>query len=332
MLAEVRAYFAARHVLEIDCCALVRCPSLDSNIDSIEATVSEKEAGYLHTSPEFAMKRLLADGIGDIYYLGHVFRKNDLGRFHNPEFTMIEWYRVGVPFDMFIEEACAVIRLFLGPLPMRRLSYRDALRTYAGIDPFAPHFDGAAAAKRHGIALSSDTLDWSRDDWLHLLMSHAVEPQLGHGELTVISDYPPSQAALARLIERDGFPVAERFEVYFRGIELSNGYHELTDAIEQRRRFEEESSARQKAGNKSHALDERFLAALDKGLPDCCGVSLGFDRLLMQRLELSSIHEVLPFSWEPLFPNQERSKNETPNQLPLVHCRSDLLHHAGELR
>lgn len=301
MLSNVRAFFRARGVLEVDCCALVRCPSLDANIDSIEASVSDGETGYLHTSPEFAMKRLLSEGIGDIYYLGHVFRKNDLGRIHNPEFAMIEWYRTLMAFDDFIEEACALIRLFLGPLPIRRLPYRDALRTYAGVDPFSEDFNGPKAAKDLGISLSSDSLDWNRDEWLHLLLSHAVEPNLGKGELTVLCDYPPSQAALSCIVERDGFPVAERFETYYQGIELSNGYHELTEPLEQRRRFEAENTARQKAGKKPYPLDERFLAALNKGLPDCCGVSIGFDRLMLLRYELFSIHEALPFSWDSHF-------------------------------
>lgn len=327
MLSHVRDFFAKRSVLEVDVCALVRSPSLDAGLESIEASVSESETAYLHTSPEFAMKRLLADGIKDIYYLGHVYRKNDLGRLHNPEFTMAEWYRIGMPFETFIDEACDLIRLFLGPLPSRRLSYRDAFRIYAGLD--LP-VDGRKAAQTLGISVSSDTLDWSEDDWLHLLLSHAVEPRLGQGELTILTDYPPSQAALSRIVEKKGHPVAERFEIYYRGIELSNGYHELTDAPEQRRRFEAENRTRQKADKKPYPLDERLLQALEKGIPDCCGVSIGFDRLLMLSLELESIHDVLPFSWDGRL-NFE-VQDETPYQLPLVHSRSDLLHHTDQLR
>ncbi len=310
-LSKVRTFFAKRFVLEVDVCALVRCPSLDANIESIEAFVSDSASGYLHTSPEFAMKRLLSEGISDIYYLGHVFRKNDLGRLHNPEFTMIEWYRLGMPFGAFIEEACELIRLFLGPLPMRLLSYRDAFLIYAKADPFDPNFNGPKAARAIGISLSSDSVEWGHDDWLHLLMSHAVEPRLGKDELTVITDYPPSQAALSCIAEKNGFPVAERFEIYHKGIELSNGYHELTDANEQRRRFILENTARESAGKKPYPLDEGFLSALQKGLPDCCGVSVGFDRLLLLHFGLNSIHEVLPFSWEGSLPT--RCQNETPH-------------------
>ncbi len=299
MLAAVRSFFAERRVLEVDCCSLQRAPSLDSNVEAIETAVSENETGYLHTSPEFSMKKLLSQGIGDIYYLGHVFRKGELGRLHNPEFTMIEWYRLNMPYESFIEETCSLIMLFLGELPIRRLSYRKAMQEHAGIDPEDNSFPGAA--ERLGISLPSDTSQWSRDDWLHLFMSHAVEPKLGDGELTVLFDYPPSQAALSTIVEKEGRQVAERFEIYHRGIELSNGYHELADSAEQRRRFEEENLARQARGKAPYPLDEDFLASLERGLPDCCGVSIGFDRLMLLRHKLDSIHEILPFSWR-LFP------------------------------
>ncbi len=295
MLAAVRAFFAKRRVLEVDCCALLRAPSLDANVDAIEAAVSDTETGYLHTSPEFTMKKLLSEGLGDIYYLGHVFRKGELGRLHNPEFCMIEWYRKEVSFESFIEETCSLMKLFLGELPIRHLSYREALKTYAGIDLSEA---GMPAAKRLGISISSDTTSWSHDDWLHLILSHVVEPKLGNGELTVLFDYPPSQAALSSIVEKEGLPVAERFEIYHRGIELSNGYHELTDAKEQRRRFEEENISRQSAEKEPYPIDEELLTALERGLPDCCGVSIGFDRLMLLRNNLQSIHEIIPLSWK----------------------------------
>jgi lysyl-tRNA synthetase class 2 len=302
MLATVRTFFAKRCVLEVDCCSLTRVPSLDANVEAIEAAVSESETGYLHTSPEFSMKKLLSQGLGDIYYLGHVFRKGELGRLHNPEFTMIEWYRTAMSFGSFIEETCSLMMLFLAVMPTRHLSYREALQTHAGIDPTSETFDGFTSAKQLGISLPDNTESWSRDDWLHLLLSHAVEPKLGDGELTVLFDYTPSQAALSTLVVKEGRQVAERFEIYHRGIELSNGYHELTDAIEQRHRFEEENLARQLSGRAPYPLDEDLLAALEKGLPDCCGVSIGFDRLMLLRHNLNTIHEILPFSWESLNP------------------------------
>jgi elongation factor P--(R)-beta-lysine ligase len=297
MLRQARAFFESRHILEIDCASLVRCPSLDANIESMHASVTEKEKGYLHTSPEYAMKRLLACGLGDIYYLGHVFRKGEIGDLHNPEFTMIEWYRTRLSFPAFIDETCDLIMLFVGKFPVRYLSYREAFQTHAGIDPFS-NDSCLEAAKRCGIAVPRNSKKWDRDTWLHLLLSHVVEPNLGHGELTVLLDYPPSQAALARVVEKEGRPVAERFEIYLAGIELSNGYHELADAAEQRRRFEEENKNRATQGKELCALDEKFLAALEVGLPDCCGVSVGFDRLMLIRHHLKALRDVLPFAWE----------------------------------
>ena len=298
MLQETRAFFDTRKVLEVDCASLVRCASLDANVEAIPASVTDHQTGYLHTSPEYAMKRLLAYGLGDIYYLGHVFRKGEIGHLHNPEFTMIEWYR-SISFESLIDETCDLIRLFIGSFPTRRLSYAEALQTYAGIDPFTDE-DCSEAARRLGIELGTDSEKWDRDTWLQLLLGFAVEPNLGRGELTVLYDYPPSQAALARVVEKEGNKVAERFEIYFAGIELCNGYHELTDPHEQRLRFEKENEGRALKGKERYALDEKFLAALSIGLPDTCGVSVGFDRLMLIRHQVKSIRDVLPFAWEEL--------------------------------
>ncbi len=293
MFEEVRAFFKSCDVLEVDCCSLIPCPSLDANIEVISALVTDQEVGYLHTSPEYAMKRLLANGLGDIFYLGHVFRKGEIGRLHNPEFTMIEWYRTSVSYRDFIDETCDLIMQFIGQFPIRLLSYREAFQSFLGIDPFA-EYDLPATAKRLGIETPKDSVEWDRDTWLHLLLSHAIEPNLGRGELSVLCEYPPSQAALARVIEKDGISIAERFEIYFNGIELSNGYHELSDANEQRRRFVEENKNRQAIGKEAYRLDEPFLAALELGLPDCCGVSVGLDRLMLIRHNVKTLREILP--------------------------------------
>lgn len=227
MLQRARDFFAARNILEVDCCALAPCAAIDANIDPIHASVTPSETGYLHTSPEYAMKRLLAAGSGDIYYLGHVFRKGEIGPRHNPEFTMAEWYRIGLPFSSLMEETCAFLSLFLGPLPTRTLSYKEAFLGYAGVDPFRASAEtlrrAAAQHKLHAPA------SWSRDDYLYLLLSHLIEPHLGRGELTLLTDYPPSEAALACVLHKDGETVAERFEIYHEGVELANGYHELAD-------------------------------------------------------------------------------------------------------
>jgi lysyl-tRNA synthetase class 2 len=295
MLGQVRSFFKIRHVLEIDCPSLVRCPPIDANIEVMQVSIADTEIGYLHTSPEYAMKRLLADGLGDIFYLGHVFRKGESGDRHNPEFTMIEWYRTAIPFRQLIDETCELIQLFIGSFPTRLMSYRQAFQTYTGIDPFSDA-DLPEIARHLGIETPADSVKWERDTWLHLILSHAIEPSLGRNEITVLCDYPPSQAALAQIIEKDGIHVAERFEAYFNGIELSNGYHELADATEQRRRFQDENVRRQLQGKESYPLDELFLSALETGLPDACGVSVGFDRLMLIRHKAQAIQSILPMA------------------------------------
>jgi lysyl-tRNA synthetase class 2 len=291
MLEAVRLFFKTRHVLEVDCNALVRYPSLDANIDVIEVELGENKTGYLHTSPEYAMKRLLVDGIGDIYYLGHVFRQGETGPRHSSEFTMVEWYRIGFSFHEMIEETCGLIQLFTGARSIRRLSYQQVFQMYAGFDPFQD-VDLSLQAARLGINFPEKS-DWDRDTWLQLIVSHVIEPQLGQNELTVLWGYPPSQAALARLTTENGLPVAERFEIYINGLELANGYHELANAIELRCRFNEENTHRQSQGKQPYPIDESFLAALAKGLPDVCGVSVGFDRLMMLQHNVSAIGKVI---------------------------------------
>lgn len=299
MLEKVRAYFKERRVLEVDCGSLVRCPPLDANVEVMQTSVSDQQVGYLHTSPEYAMKRLLAYGLGDIYFLGHVFRKGEIGKLHNPEFTMIEWYRTSIDYSAIIEETCQLIQLFIGSFPITYLSYREAFQKHVGIDPFTDS-DFAAVARKLGIEVPSESNQWDRDTWLHLFMGYAIEPNLGRGELTVLTEYPPSQAALARIIEKDSLQVAERFEIYLAGIELCNGYHELTDAREQRRRFEAENQNRSHQGKELYALDEKFLNALELGLPDACGVSVGFDRLMVIRHHVKALSDILPFAWDDL--------------------------------
>lgn len=287
MLARARAFFAERNVLEIDCGALVRCPPNDSNIDVIGV---DQDNGFLHTSPEYALKRLLSSGLGDCYFLGHVFRKGELGHLHNPEFTMVEWYRLGLSFADMIQETCDFLSLFFGPKPIRILSYRKAFQQYVGID-----YKTVSLAHLQELTQNS----WERDTCLYYLITHQIEPRLGRGELTVLTDFPPHEAALACVVEKEGELVAERYEVYHEGVELTNGYHELSDAAELRRRFAEKNQARQAGGKEPYALDENFLRSLHT-LPDCCGVALGFDRAMMLRHKLQSIKSVIPFAWDEL--------------------------------
>lgn len=268
---------------------------IDCHIDVMRVDIGNGKWGYLHTSPEYGMKRLLAAGSGDCFQLGHVFRQGEYGKRHNPEFTMLEWYRVGMPYQIFIEETLDLIRLELGPLPASFLTYREALQKFTGIDYItATPEDLVACALSHGQHLSKDAIHWDRDTLLAVLLGCVVEPHLGIDELLVLHDYPASQAALARTRQTSDGIVAERFEIYYQGVELANGYHELTDAVEQRNRLEKEEQERLRRGKPPLVIDEQFLAALEAGLPPCCGVAVGFDRLLMLRLNKSALTDVLP--------------------------------------
>lgn len=280
-LAKVRKFFEERGVIEVDTNILSPYAPIDLHIDIMKVDMGGGAIGYLHSSAEYAMKKLLAQGSGDIYQLCHVFRSGEISPFHSPEFTMIEWYRVGMSFDSFIDETLDVIRLILGPLPKEIFSYREALLKFGGVD-----LDGDLG-KSTEIELSSRF--WDKDTKLDLLFTHLIEPHLGKGVLTVITDYPASQAALAKKAIVNGREVAKRFEVYFEGIELANGYDELTDAAEQRTRLIEENEARIAMGKECLPIDEEFLDALAMGMPESCGVAVGFDRLV----KLSSSHEQL---------------------------------------
>lgn len=295
MLQKVRAFFAERQILEVDCCALNPRASIDSHIDSIAAEPADSQTGFLHTSPEYAMKRLLTEGLGDIYFLGHVFRKSDIGHLHNPEFTMIEWYRLNTHFPNFIQEACELLFLFLGPLPIATVTYRQAFLQHVDLDYLEATL--SQLQKKAADFGAEGALKWNKETCIHFLLSHAVEPNLGIEQLTILTDYPPDEAALARIVEKNGLFVAKRFEIYYRGIELANGYHELSDASELRRRFEKQNSERLRLNKKPYLLDEAFLKAMEKGLPESCGVAMGFDRALMLQCKAKTIEDVLAFCW-----------------------------------
>ncbi|MGH8198183.1 MAG: EF-P lysine aminoacylase EpmA [Steroidobacteraceae bacterium] len=301
MLARVRAYFAAQDVLEVQTPVLSAAAASDPQIESISARPARGGALFLQTSPEYPMKRLLAAGLGDCYQVCPVFRDGENGRLHNPEFTMIEWYRLdfGVAeiqrdVDRLIRVACGELRAFG---PSRSVTYREAIAGACGIDcrqAVTAEIRAALAARGIEPAL---TADWDRDAWLDLLMGALVGPALGHDAPVFVRDYPATQASLARLRqEPDGTRVAERFELYVDGLELANGFRELGDALEQRRRFEQDLESRRRRGQPVNPLDERLLAALTHGLPVCSGVALGFDRLVMAAFRLPSIEAALSFS------------------------------------
>jgi lysyl-tRNA synthetase class 2 len=296
LLARTRAFFAARQVMEVDTPALVNAAVTDTHIHALSVDVTGGVRMFLHTSPEYAMKRLLAAGSGDIYQICHVARGNECGRVHNPEFTLIEWYRTGFSLGQLMDEVEALVRLLLaeraGVRPAERLSYREVFVRELRLDPFtAPPTELARCAAAAGFGAAAGA---GRDELLELLMGTVIGPRLGAGGLTFIHGYPASQAALARLDPQDP-RAAERFELYGGGIELANGFHELAAVSEQRARFEADNAERRRRGLAVHALDERLLAALASGLPDCAGVALGFDRTVMLATGAEHIDEVLAF-------------------------------------
>jgi lysyl-tRNA synthetase class 2 len=304
LLAGIRRFFSRAGVLEVETPVCSAHATTDPALKSLTTDYTGPGAPsgrllYLHTSPEFPMKRLLAAGSGPIYQICRVFRDGESGRFHNPEFTLLEWYRIGSDLDATMRETAELVNSLLPqPRAVERLSYRGAFQRYLGIDPhFGTADDLRTEAIRAGIA-GSDTLALSdRDAWLDLLLTHTVEPHLGRGNLTLLYDYPATQAALARVRPGDP-PVAERFELYAEGMELANGFSELADAREQRRRFESDLERRRQEGAAEVPIDENLLAALESGLPDCCGVALGVDRLLLLITGAGHIDEVLSFPLE----------------------------------
>ena len=288
IIACIRNYFALHNVFEVDTPQL--CPTTVT--DPHLASIAVAGHGYLQTSPEYAMKRLLAAGSGSIYQIAHVFRANEISRHHNPEFSMLEWYRVGFLLDQLIDDVANIAHIALGDIKIARHRYRDLFRTYLNVDPLTCDNNTLAAVARKHIDVAFNDAD--RDTWLELLMSHVIEPKLGIDVLCFVVDYPPSQAALARLRkDDDGDNVASRFELYYHGVELANGYHELTDADEQRRRFVADNIERRKLQLPEIAADENLLAALQHGMPDCSGVALGLDRLIMLAIGGNSLADVM---------------------------------------
>ena len=304
LLAGIRDFFRQAGVLEVETPACSRFGVTDPAIESFTTRYTGPGAAqgaerYLHTSPEFPMKRLLAAGSGPIYQLCRVFRNGELGRLHNPEFTLLEWYRPGFDHHALMDELSDLI-LALAPTPMaeERLSYAEAFQRHLQIDPHSASVDSLRdCAIGQGIAGAESLPLEGRDAWLDLLLSHLIEPHLGAAGMCFLYDYPASQAALARI--RPGEPpLAERFELYISGVELANGFHELTDAHEQRQRFLQDNRRRQSQGLPSVPMDEHLLRALEAGMPACAGVALGVDRLLMVLRKIPRIQEAIAFPAE----------------------------------
>ena len=299
LYALIRRFFAERGVLEVETPILSAAGNTEPNIESFSTTFGGPAAAgsrerWLRTSPEHALKRLLAAGVGDCYELGRVFRNGEAGRAHNPEFTMLEWYRVGFDHHQLMTETSAFVQAALalagGSANVIERSYRDLFIEGLDIDPFAAPVD---TLRELLAAFRIDPAGLGRDDWLDLLITHRLQPDFPRDRITLVYDFPASQCALAR-IRRDDPPVAERFELYLGAYELANGYHELTDATEQRARFERDNARRRERSQREVPIDERLLAALPS-VPACAGVALGIERLLMCLGGGDDVRDVLTF-------------------------------------
>lgn len=299
LLKKLRAFFESRGVLEVETPALSHAGATDRHLASFRVENPRGGSLYLHTSPEFAMKRMLAAGVGDIFQLCKVFRSGESGRLHNPEFTLVEWYRCGFDVRQLMKEVAELVTLLVPAMVARPgyFTYRHAFQRFAGFDPFTADKNTCMRAlQTAGRTLPMESaLDL--DGWLDLAAGELVYPQLGWGRLGFVYDYPANQAALAR-IRPGNPPLAERFEAFVNGVELANGFYELADAKEQRSRFEADGAYRREHALPEMPMDENLLAALTHGLPDCAGVALGFDRLVMLAASANSINEVIAFPIE----------------------------------
>ncbi|MDR3478150.1 MAG: elongation factor P--(R)-beta-lysine ligase [Gammaproteobacteria bacterium] len=301
ILANIRQFFSERQVLEVETPLMCQFTVTDPHVTGIPALYQSMGSSitrtlFLQTSPEYAMKRLLAAGIGSIYQISKAFRQGEVGRLHNPEFTMLEWYRLDFDHHALMDEMDALLQQILKTPPAERVSYGDLFRHYLGINPHtADEAVLIASAAEKNIPVSG-TLP-NRDAWLDLLWTHYIEPLVGQIRPLFLYDFPVSQAALAK-IRNESQPVASRFEVYFKGIELANGFHELQDGKEQAKRFVLDLALRKELGISERLIDDRLLAALEHGLPACAGVALGIDRLMMLALECDQIADVISFAFD----------------------------------
>ncbi len=297
LLANIRAFFLAGNFLEVETPLLCENGITDPAIEPlcVEGGRSVKTQRYLQTSPEYAMKRLLAAGSGPIYQISKAFRDGEAGSRHNPEFSLLEWYQPGFDHHQMVDQLGELMQACLGSQPIRRFSYRELFLQFLNIDPFVASSAELESFTRDQLELNFQSDD--RDLWLDLLMSHLIEPAIADLGLCFVYDYPASQAALSRIVTSGDVEVGQRFELYFNGLELANGYCELTDAKEQRARFIADNSRRKEFGQTERPLDEFLLAAMEHGLPACSGVALGIDRLLMVATGISDIRKLLAFDW-----------------------------------
>lgn len=301
-IALIRNYFQENKVLEVSTPILSTSAVSDTNIESINTnlSISPSEKFYLQTSPEFFMKRMLADGFGDIFQVCKVFRDDELGRLHLPEFTMIEWYRLNFNLKNIINDTLNIITLILHDqytnIPVEKISYRDAFLKYLNIDPITVDIEKIIILANLDTSLQL-IMDNDRNQYLDFLFATRIAENFNQKELTVVHHFPADQAALARICPNNNNH-ADRFEIFFGNVELANGYVELTDIHETKKRFQNDQYLRHAQGKKIRPLDENFIASIEFGLPDCAGVALGFDRLLMISEGETNIQSVQHFITE----------------------------------
>lgn len=304
---KIRQFFYARNVMEVDTPTLSYSTVPDPFIESFQTRyipltqTMQHENYYLHTSPEFPMKRLVASGCGSIYQISKVFRQGESSKCHNPEFTLLEWYREGWDHHQLMQEVCLLLTGLLSPLinlsePVF-MTYQTAFLNELGINPHSiSKEDLIRCTEKQGLADVLDADD-DKDRFLELLFSHKIEPLLGKGNICFLYHYPASQASLAKIAVDDGYPVAQRFEIYINGMELGNGFNELNDSDEQKSRFEEDNSCRKNSAQQEIPLDQNFINALNE-LPQCAGVAIGIERLLMIMSQVKDINEVIAFPFD----------------------------------
>lgn len=302
LLQKIRAYFAAKGVMEVETPLLCHGIGSDPNLDFFTTQyhfAPRAETLYLQTSPEFAMKRLLASGSGSIYQICKAFRNGEAGRFHNPEFTVLEWYQINFDLAALMDEIVALLQYLGGDSPYcrqaQRLTYCEVFRRHTGLDALTFSVESYRhCASHHNLPEAGELCGDNHVLWLDLLFSHLVQPHLGQQGICLVYDYPACQSSLARLKPAQPM-LSERVEIFLRGMELGNGYYELADAEEQQRRFNAEIATRQKLNLPPTVADQRLLAALQSGLPDCAGVAIGLDRLLMALGDCEHLDAVIAF-------------------------------------
>jgi lysyl-tRNA synthetase class 2 len=300
LLQKIRVFFADRNVLEVETPLLCQATGTDPNLEFFSTQYrlgTQSQTYYLQTSPEFCMKRLLAAGSGSIYQISKAFRNSESGRYHNPEFSLLEWYRIAFDLQQLMEEVAQLLKYLLEPLKpkVECISYTEVFRRYTELDPLTFSVQAYIECARSNNLNDAELIcSENHSMWLDFLFSFLIQPQLGKQSICMIFDYPASQSSLARVKIGDQ-RLVERVEVFVDGVELGNGYFELTDSVEQQQRFDCERELRKQMGLYVPNVDKRFLNAIESGLPDCSGMALGLDRLMMISTNSKAIEQVMAF-------------------------------------